>query len=78
MLEELRKIISEYTNVAPETITEETNIRRDLALDSLSLLNLAVSIENRFDLEISDRDVVGIETVGDVIKIIEENSTVEL
>ncbi len=78
MLEELKKIICEYANVDPETITEDTNIRRDLALDSLSLLNLAVAVENRFDLEISDREVVGIETVSDVMKIIEENSTVEL
>ena len=73
MIETLREIICDYDNVAPEDITEDTNIRRDLALDSLSLINLAVAIENEFDLEISDRDAMSLETVGDVIKIIEEN-----
>ncbi len=73
MLERLREIICDYANVAPEEITEETNIRRDLALDSLSLINLAVAIENEFDLEISDRDAMALETVADVIRIIEES-----
>lgn len=72
MLEKLREIICDYANIAPEEITEETNIRRDLALDSLSLVNLAVAIEEEFELEIPDRAVVGIETVADVIAIIEE------
>ena len=72
MLEKLREIICDYANIAPEEITEETNIRRDLALDSLSLVNLAVASEEEFELEIPDRAVVGIETVADVIAIIEE------
>ncbi len=72
MLEKLREIICDYANVEPEEITEETNIRRDLALDSLSLVNLAVAIEEEFDLEIPDRAVVGIETVADIITLIEE------
>lgn len=72
MLEKLREIICDYANIAPEEITEDTNIRRDLALDSLSLVNLAVAIEEEFQLEIPDRAVVGIETVADVIAIIEE------
>lgn len=71
MLEKLREIICEFADVKPEDITEETNIRTDLALDSLSLLNLAVEIENEFELEISDRDAMNLETVGDVLALIE-------
>ncbi|MGN1348480.1 MAG: phosphopantetheine-binding protein [Acutalibacteraceae bacterium] len=71
MLEKLREIICEFADVKPEDITEETNIRTDLALDSLSLLNLAVEIENEFELEVSDRDAMNLETVGDVMALIE-------
>ncbi|MGN0443617.1 MAG: phosphopantetheine-binding protein [Acutalibacteraceae bacterium] len=71
MLEKLREIICEFADVKPEDITEETNIRTDLALDSLSLLNLAVEIENEFELEVSDRDAMNLETVGDVLALIE-------
>ncbi len=73
MIDKLRDIISDYTPMAKEAINENTNIRTDLALDSLSLINMAVRIGDEFDLELSDRDVMNIETVGDVIKIIEEN-----
>lgn len=71
MLERLRNIICEFVKIDPESITNDTNIRSDLGLNSLELVNLAVAIESEFDVEIPDRDVVGIETVGDVIKLLE-------
>ncbi|MCQ2462558.1 MAG: acyl carrier protein [Clostridia bacterium] len=71
MLEKLREIICEFVNIDPNDITENTNIRSDLGLNSLELVNLAVAIENEFDLEIPDREVEGIETIGDVIKLLE-------
>lgn len=70
MLETIREIICQFVEMEPREITEETNIRSDLGLNSLELVNLAVAIEEAFDLEIADRDVVGIETVGDVISLI--------
>ena len=63
MLERLKKLICQYADIAPEDITGETNIRSDLGLNSLELVNLAVAIEDEFDVEIPDRAVAGIETV---------------
>lgn len=71
MLEQLKELICEFADVKPEEITEETNIRTDLALDSLSLLNLAVAIESEFSLEVSDEDAMKLETVADVMELIE-------
>lgn len=72
MLERLKKLICRYANVNPDEITGETNIRSDLGLNSLELVNLAVAIEDEFDVEIPDRAVAGIETVDDVIALLEE------
>ena len=72
MLEDMRDIICDMVDLPRESITEDTNIRTDLGLNSLELVNLAVAIEDRFDLDIPDREVVGIETVADVIRVIEE------
>ena len=72
MLDKIRTIICKFADVAPEDITLETNIRRDLGLNSLELINLAVEIEEEFDVEIPDREAMDLETVADAIRIIEE------
>ncbi len=72
MLDKIRNIICEFVDINPDDITLETNIRTDLGLNSLELVNLAVEIEEEFDVEIPDREAMGLETVADAIKIIEE------
>ena len=71
MLDRLRKIICEFVELNPEDITLETNVRSDLGLNSLELINLAVAIEKEFNVEIPDRDAMGLETMADVIKLLE-------
>ncbi|MBQ8503916.1 MAG: acyl carrier protein [Clostridia bacterium] len=72
MLETLRSVICRYVDIDPNTLTEETNIRSELGLNSLELINIAVAIEDEFDVEIPDREVANIETLGDAIKVIEK------
>ena len=72
MLEKIREIICEFVDMKPEEITLETNIRKDLGLNSLELVNLAVDIEEEFDVEIPDKEAMGLETVADAIRIIEK------
>lgn len=72
MLETLRSVICRYVDIDPDTLTEETNIRSQLGLNSLELINIAVAIEDEFDVEIPDREVANIETLGDAIKVIEK------
>ena len=72
MLEKMKKVICEYSDVKAEDITPETNIRTDLGLNSLELVNMAVAIEDEFGVEIPDREALGIETVADTIEIIKK------
>ena len=72
MLETLREVICRFVDIDPNTLTEETNIRSELGLNSLELINIAVAIEDEFDVEIPDREVGNIETIGDAIKVIEK------
>ena len=72
MLETLREVICRFVEIDPNTLTEETNIRAELGLNSLELINIAVAIEDEFDVEIPDREVGNIETLGDAIKVIEK------
>ena len=72
MLQALREVITEFVELKPEDITLETNMRSDLGLNSLELVNLAVAIEDRFETAIPDREVGRIETLADVIEVIRE------
>ena len=72
MLETMREVICRFVEIDPEKLTEDTNIRSELGLNSLELINIAVAIEDEFDVEIPDREVGNIETLGDAIAIIEK------
>ena len=72
MLETIREVICRFVDIDPNTLTEDTNIRSELGLNSLELINIAVTIEDEFDVEIPDREVGNIETLGDAIAIIEK------
>ena len=70
MFERIREIIAEQTGKDVEEITMETNVKTDLEADSLDLFQISNDIEDEFDVKIEN--VEGIETVGDVVKIVEE------
>ena len=72
MIEKLTKIICEHTGNNDIAITEDTILIADLGLNSLDLVNLAVKVENEFDIEIPDRTIKDFKTVGDVIAFIEK------
>ena len=71
VLEKLKSILSEQFDVEEDAITLDTNIVNDLGADSLDLVDLLMSIEDEFEIEIPDEDVDNIRTVGEVVKNIE-------
>ncbi|MBE6811820.1 MAG: acyl carrier protein [Ruminococcaceae bacterium] len=71
MLERLIAVVGEYVPVDRCEVDYDTSLRMDLGLNSLDLVNLAVSVENEFGIEISDRKLAMMKTVGDLIRHIE-------
>ncbi|HOA34394.1 MAG: acyl carrier protein [Clostridiales bacterium] len=67
MIDRIKELICEFVKVNPKDLNEETNLRSDLGLSSLDLVNLAVAIENEYGTVISDREIAGIATIGDII-----------
>ena len=72
MLEKITQIIRENTGKYELIINEDTILLADLGLNSLDLLNLVCIVEDEFDIEVPDRVVGQLKTVGDVMKFIEE------
>ena len=75
MLERLIAVVGDYVPVNSNEVNFETSLRMDLGLNSLDLVNLAVSVENEFGIEISDRKLAMMKTVGDLIRHIENNES---
>lgn len=67
MTDRIKEIICEFVKADPAEMNENTNLRSDLGLSSLDLVNLAVAIEEEFNTSISDREIAGITTIGDII-----------
>lgn len=73
IFEKVKKIVSEQLGVEEEIVNMESTFVDDLAADSLDIVELIMSIEEEFDIEISDEDAEKIVTVGDVVNYIEKN-----
>ncbi len=72
VFEKIKKIISEQLEVDQSIITESASITGDLGADSLDLVDLAMSIEDEFDIELSDDALEKIKTVSDLVAYIED------
>jgi acyl carrier protein len=74
IFEKVRTIIVDQLDVDEEKVTLTANIQDDLGADSLDIVDLVMSFEEEFDMEIPDDQVENIKTVGDIVKYIEEKT----
>jgi acyl carrier protein len=71
--ERLKKIIVEQLGVDEEEVTPTASFVEDLNADSLDLVELIMSLEEEFGMEISDEDAERIQKVSDAVEFIEEH-----
>lgn len=71
VFDKIKDIIVEQLDVEEDAVTMEASITEDLGADSLDVVDLVMSIEESFDVEIPDEEVENIKTVGDIVKNIE-------
>ena len=74
VFEKVRTILVDQLDVEEEKATLEASITEDLGADSLDVVDLVMSLEDEFGVEIPDDQVENIKTVGDIVKYIEENA----
>ena len=72
--ERVQKIICEQLEIDSHLVTEDASISGDLGADSLDLVDLSMSIEEEFNLEVPDDVLDHVRTVGDTVKFIEDNA----
>ena len=73
VLEKVKKILSEQFSVEEASITANTNIAEDLGADSLDVVDILMSIEDEFEIEVPDEEIENIRTVGELVDYIKNN-----
>ncbi|GIG70386.1 MAG TPA: acyl carrier protein [Phytomonospora sp.] len=70
--EGLAEILEEVAGVNPDDAAEDKSFTDDLDVDSLSMVEVVVAAEERFDVKIPDDEVQNLKTVGDAVSFIEK------
>jgi acyl carrier protein len=69
---EVISIIADVTGYEPEDITPETDIVKDLEVDSIKAIEITVAIEKKFKVSIRDEDVPKIVSIKQAAELLEK------
>lgn len=72
MLEKVREILLNHTQASADEIELNTELVKDLGLNSLDVVSLIIDFEDKFGIEISDRTIRDFVTVGDIVRYLEK------
>ena len=74
VLERVTDIVSEQLGVDKDKISADTSFVNDLGADSLDTVELVMELEEEFDVNIPDDAAEKIQTVGQAVEFIDQNS----
>ena len=73
VLDQIKEILKDTMDIDESKITLDAKLKEDLELDSLDSVELIMSAEEEFGIEIPDEDVMNFITVNDIVNYIEEH-----
>ena len=73
IFDESKDIIIDQLQVDESEVTMDTNLMKDLSADSLDAVEIIMAIEEEYGIEIPDEDAETFQTVGDLVRYVEEN-----
>jgi acyl carrier protein len=75
IIQALAEILEEVAGVSPADVTADKSFVDDLDVDSLSMVEVAMAVEEKFNAKIPDDKLSELKTVGDAVNYIKENAT---
>ncbi|MDE7337290.1 MAG: acyl carrier protein [Clostridia bacterium] len=73
VFEKLSKIIADQLGLEQSKISKTTSLKEELQADSLDIVEIIMSIEEEFGIQVDDNDALAFKTVSDVADYIEKN-----
>ena len=73
IFDKIKDIIIEQLQVEESEVNMDTNLMKDLSADSLDAVEIIMAIEDEYGIEIPDEEAEKMQTVGDLVRYVEEN-----
>jgi acyl carrier protein len=75
---ELQDLAAEILGIDPDQIQMDKSFQRDLAADSLDLVELIAAIEDKYDVELPDEELERMKVIGDLWQFLEQKTAERL
>ena len=75
---ELQNLAAEILGVEPDQVQMDKSFARDLAADSLDLVELIAAVEDKYDVELPEEELEKMKVIGDLWKYLQEKSAERL
>ncbi len=72
VFEKVKNILANQLKADEDSITMETDIAQDLGADSIDVVELIMSLEDEFGIQVPDEKIEDIKTVGDIVNYIQD------
>jgi acyl carrier protein len=69
--EKIRTLLAEQLDIDPETIEPDSDIMNDFEADSLDIVDMIMTLEDEFGIEVPDEAIENLHTVGDVVQFVD-------
>lgn len=70
MFEKVQEIIAEQLGIDKEKITPQSNLIEDLKADSLDIVSLVMDLEQEYNIEVPDEDLIKLQTVQNILDFV--------
>ncbi len=71
MEEKIINLIADQFHMSASQLSVDMSFKDDLDADSIELVELIMTLEEEFDIEVEDESLENIETIGDVVEALE-------
>jgi acyl carrier protein len=69
--EKIRTLLAEQLDIDPNTIEPDSDIMNDFEADSLDIVDMIMTLEDEFGIEVPDEAIENLHTVGDVVQFVD-------
>ena len=64
-------IVEEIAGIPAAGLVPEQSLMEDLDIDSLTMIEIALAVQDRFDVDVPDDDLKSLQNLGDVVRLVE-------